>query len=204
MQIITLDWSLLPAFMYMPLDDFKGKDGFYYPYFGPGVYVFVYPSETGYQVYYVGQSQEVGSRLAAHISAYMNPSSGYYLPKAVDYFNEDVYKYFKKSSIEYFSNKPGDFEEKDYAKTGEYIMKNTYFGVAKISQANESLLLEVEYVLQQEILRTHNLPQVGWLGDKKSTRPTRDIKVVNYYDNDTVQKIIGKTLSKECLFKVED
>jgi len=199
MLTVTLDWSLLPALMYLPLDRFKGKDGFYYPYFGPGVYLFVYPSKAGYQVYYVGQSKEVGNRLGDHISAYMNSSSGYYLPRSVDLYNEDVYKYFKKNSYEeYFSNIPGDFIDKNYTETGEHIMKNSYFGIAKLSQADESLLLEVEYILQQNVLEFNELPSLGWLGEKKSTKPTRDIEIINYFGNDILRKIIGTTLPGKC------
>jgi len=129
----------------------------------------------------------------------MNPSSGYYLPKSVDLYNEDVYKYFKKDSYEeYFSNKPGDFIDKNYTETGEHIMKNSYFGIAKLSQADESLLLDVEYVLQQNVLEFNKLTSLGWLGEKKSTKPTRDIEIINYFGNDILRKIIGATLPGKC------
>ena len=89
MENVILDWSLLPAKMFTPLDMFKGEEGFYYPFFGSGVYLFVYPTKAGYQVFYVGQAEKIGCRFVEHIEHYLGKRTPrYYIPTSIDYFNK--------------------------------------------------------------------------------------------------------------------
>lgn len=209
METIILDWSSLPAMMYMPLDKFyetKEREGFYFPSFGSGVYLFVYPTKVGYQVYYVGQSEKIGCRLVEHIEHYIGKRTPhYYLPTAIDYYNEDVYKYFRLEKNEgKLSDKISDFTEESYSDIGKKIIENTYFCFAKLRNADEAFLKEVEGVLLLAVLKKNELPRVGWIGDGQLTRPEMDITIENHYSNKTIRKIISTTLPEKIQYTRED
>jgi hypothetical protein len=194
---IDLSWSVFPACVYEHLQGFTGKDSFYDPAFGPGVYVLVHGNGRVHQVYYLGQSSEdVGQRLKSHFNAYAQADPKWYLPTSAEVFGRDVYETFRNGT-ELMKQEETGFAREERARIGSKIMHNTHCGYAALAGQETGWLLDVEAVLHLALLKQHNLPKAEWLGDKTSVMPRRNLSVSNLYVTSTAQAIISPTLPRE-------
>jgi len=194
---IDLSWSVFPACVYEHLQSFTGKDSFYDPSFGPGVYVLVHGNGRAHQVYYLGQSSDdVGQRLKSHFNTYAQADPRWYLPTSAEVFGRDVYETFRKST-EFMKQEEAGFTREERARIGSKIMHNTYCGYAALAGQETEWLLDVEAILHLALLKQHNLPKAGWFGDKTSVMPGRDLSVRNLYVSEIARVIISPTLPRE-------
>jgi len=194
MDKINLNWSILPACIFGHLLSFKGKDSFYGPIFGTGVYLFIFPTKKGYQIYYIGESTEVGSRLMRHFTEYTSVRSDYYIVTDIALFEEDIYQLYLLASSEYMQQESEGFPIKERQVIGQTLMHNTYFAFALVESADKAKLRNVEALLQIGLLEKNGLPKHGWLGEKTSIVPSYKMEVHNLYPTEIVQKMIKPTL----------
>ena len=151
----------------------------YMPVWGSGVYAFSYYTEQcGYQVYYVGKAEnDIGHRLYDHYKRY---SSGkVWLPKKIDYFNADIYKYFSIIDQSKFEEvfQGVDDGTGNMAKVGKCIIDNTYIGAAQIITKDDILVCEP--LLQYSILEQYPNVRRDWIGASNTSLPGDDYTIIN-------------------------
>lgn len=204
MKEICLDWNLIPCCIFEHLDRFKGKDSFYNPFFGPGVYLYIYPSKKGYQIYYIGESNEIGNRLVDHYQEYIKPNPKFYLPVSSEYFDEDVYKYYSSSvenSSEFITREGGNISFDMRKDIGRKIMQNSYIAIGELEDADKGLLKDVESILHFAVLKYNNLTKNGWFGETHSQLPSKEYVIKSIYRNDVIKNMITNTLPNEIILK---
>lgn len=198
-----LNWSLIPATSFLHLKKFKRSESKYGPFLGKGIYCLIYPSKVNDRIYYVGKSNEIGMRLWSHCHTYTNPKNGLWLPNTIDYFDEDIYKYYKYTGDEmkkYFSQGYGaTITERGIL--GKKILENSYFAFANLYEESNIDLLNIESIIQFSILKCNNLPSLNWLGETVKYLSPEEINIKNIYSNGALSKVIGVSLPKEISLK---
>jgi len=195
-----LRWNLIPACIYEHLLTFRGDDAFYDPAFGPGVYLFIHGNGRHHQVYYVGQSQEIGGRLLAHFKEWTRPPSNLHLPLDIDHFETDIHELYRNSGNA-FKQEAHDFSREKRVQIGRRIMHNTYFAFALIEGEDQEWLHDVEAALHFAVLKYHGLPKAGWLGEKTSVVPERDVSIRNIYPSGIAEEVVAPSLPDEVLVR---
>lgn len=199
MDKFELVWNMIPAYAYKCYENLKGKEGHYYPSFGQGIYIFIHWNGERYQLFYIGQSEDIGSRLAEHFNHYTSGDPLYYLPKKAEYFDGDIYKLFNDNpsgATKDFSRDLKTLSEVERKEVGTEIMKKTLFAFAKVANVNKDKLLGIEASLQLEALTRHNLKRHGWIGEKTLTRPESPMEIINNGVDERAEKIISIVLPK--------
>lgn len=149
---VELEWNIIPACIYGHLAQLKGKESHYHPMFGKGVYLFIHGNGKRYQVYYIGRSEDIGSRLANHYQKYAGTAvSDFWLPKKAEYFNGDIYKLFNEGE-KHFMQEGKNCDNQERREVGEEIMKNTLFAFARVRDDQAHLLPDIEAALQFALL----------------------------------------------------
>jgi len=191
MSRVELWWNAFPACIYDYLLNFKGKDNYYNPILGAGIYAFVHANGHRYQVYYVGKSIDIGNRLYQHYLKYTGEDvSDYWLPYDSKLFHGDIYKLFNENppgSGKDFKREGEGFTKEQRMKVGREIMHDTYFAFARVS---DDYIEKVEAILHHAILKKNNVGKYGWLGEKNSILPNEDIVVKSIYHNDIIKKML--------------
>jgi hypothetical protein len=167
-----LYWRVCPACVYAHLEQFTGRASYFGPILGPGVYLFIHGNGQRYQVYYVGQSEEMGRRLADRYADYVHArQSGYWLPTDKSGFDrDDLYELFRREPGDLFAQEGKGFGREKRAEVGAKIMQGTYFAFAGIVEGGASWLKDVEATLQAAIAKKHDLPRRGTV-DMEDGRP---------------------------------
>ena len=192
MTQLELRWSLIPACVFGYLRGFKGEQSYYGPAFGSGVYCFVHSNGVRYQVYYIGQSKEVGSRLAQHYQDYTRTHPDYWLPLDASLYDGDIYEEFQKESG--FAQESAKFPNQIRQRVGRQIMDKTYFAFATVEQA---MLGVAEATLQFSVLKRHGLAKKGYLGEKMSQLPQEELVITQSFPNVVVEKMVTSSIPSE-------
>lgn len=189
---LNLRWNMIPACIFGYFRSFKGDQSYYDPAFGSGVYCFVHSNGTRYQVYYIGQSKEVGARLAQHCLDYTSTRSDYWLPLDASLYDGDIYEAFQKDTG--FAQESASFPKEVRQQVGRKIMDNTYFVFASVEQT----MLEVaEATLQFSVIERYGLDKKGYLGEKLSQLPQEDFAITQIFPNTVVEKMVTASIPLE-------
>jgi len=198
---VILNWSIFPACVFEHLLNLKGKNSFYGPIFGAGVYLFIFPTRKGYKIYYIGESTEVGSRLLGHFKDYTSVRSDYYIPTNITLFEEDIYQFFSSASSENMQQESDKFPIEERKKIGDRLMHNTYFAFSLVKNADKARLRDIEALLHIGLLKKNCLDKYGWFGEKTSVIPTYEMEVISLYPTKIIQQMIAPTLPTRIQYK---
>ena len=194
MEKQVLKWGLIPAEAYVHLQKFEGDEAYYFSIVGSGIYLMIHSNGNRYQVYYIGETKEIGKRLWEHVDAYTGGNPNYWLPVSADLFNGNIVDLFNRNSGEKFKQQGSDFTKEEREKVGKEIMRQTYFVFANLPKEN---CKEIEAVLHEAILKKNGFKNKGWLGEKTSSLPKKDIVIKNEFLASYVEKMILSSLPKE-------
>ena len=200
MQEIQLNWSAIPAVSFNHLFEYKGKEAYYDPSFGSGLYAFVIVSKNPKNaIYYIGKSENIASRIMDHLKKeYRNPGSGFKIPLSFENFQENPYRVLSKNELS------GETEQFSFEKREQVclnLIKNSYFGIAPIF-TDQVKLTDVESILQFGLCE--NWPEIkgkGWIGESRMSLPDGEWEIENNFLDERVEIIIGSTLPRKIRLK---
>jgi len=194
MKRIKLKWGIIPAEAYIHLQKFTGNESYYYPALGNGVYMFVHSNGKRYQVYYVGETQEIGKRLWEHVDAYTGGDPRYWLSVEASLFKGNIVELFNRNSGDDFKQQSKDFTKEKRYEVGTKILKNTYFVFALTSKDDRK---DIESLLQLGVLRKNGFKCLGWIGEKNTTAPEKDLTIINEFLTPCVRKIMETSIPQK-------
>ena len=204
MRTVTIPWMLIPARIYAHLGRLKGERAFYSPFFGKGVYAYIYCHTDGYYLYGLGMSAiEIGNRLEHHYKGYFGKVDKYSVPSHS--YREASGFYGEASS---WTN---NLTSEKRASIGRDLILNSYIGIGVVpedvdncesNQGYEQRIRDIEAILQHAFIRYRNpgavfLEVIGCQRKDLSGTPAYQIKSV--FSNSTVQRIIGSPICQRKL-----
>lgn len=190
---VHLYWRMIPMSAIVPFAQTKGKDSFYFPYLGKGVYLFLLATTSGrYIVWYIGESNHLGKRWWEHVKAIL--SSCYWVPKNPDKFIMDP---IGEINLEAFIlPESTELEDNDRYEIGaKKILDRSYFCFAEVRFGNRIEREQIESLLLKGTKEHQGIKAHGWIGDRPSQRhPSPNLIVENIFESDEVEKTLGQSL----------
>ena len=165
--------------------------GWYEPYLGRGVYLFVLSTTCNtYVGYYVGKSEDIGRRWAHHVSNWFkNPQDGYSLPKNVDAFLRDPVAVFNQGD----GLATGTSDTKIQRQlTGNAMLDRTWFCWAEVACLPGDTIVNVECKLQEALKRHVGIKKNGEIGDKGGHPTSASIR--NHFGRQFLVPVLPETI----------
>lgn len=194
MKTISLHWCAFPAIIFKHLADYRWERNFCWPTIGPGVYLFVFPTSKGFQVYYIGEASEIGDRLNVHYNEYSTARADYYLATSMEKYEEDIFKLFSDSTSPFLSKETEDFPESKRKDIGAKLMRKTTFMYAQLRTSDKQVLRDIEATLHHALLMKNNLNKCKWFGEKTSRIPDYEMTVESIYPKEKLEKMISPSI----------
>ena len=204
---VDLYWQLIPMYIYQGLAAKTGKEAYYNPFFGKGIYLHILSGNTDKQLYGVGMSDsEIGNRLMHHYYGIIGEKDNYWIPLITDPAVASLYD----SGIKW-GNKSSD--EALRSKAAQSLVEYSYFAIAPLptlpdgdgTLSHAEKLRDIEAILQHAFVK-HRRDQKNPenLGDEWYERigcRRRDLsgmkqsyELVSHYSNATIEKFLGPNI----------
>ncbi|MBP7735483.1 MAG: GIY-YIG nuclease family protein [Spirochaetes bacterium] len=167
-----------------------------------GIYLFVYPTKNGCQIYYVGKTNNFNKRIQEHYKRYINAT--YWLPSKIEYFDDDIYKIHRLKSkdeyLKYYSRPDGS---KSLKKVGEYIVNKTLIILSNVDEEPDCVNLAlIESLIIMGIQKKCNLPVMGWMGDSALKFTSDNVSVTNNFDSKEIKDILSLSLPEKIIYQL--
>ena len=166
-----------------------------------GVYMFLYPTKTGNQVYYIGKTENYYSRMKDHYRYY---SSGcIWLPVDIKLFQDDIYALYRiedPSHYQKYFQKPDG--TKKMQEIGQHLLRDTKVALSSVQNMNGLHMAHIESLLIHGFLRKWKLPKMGWIGDSQTDFPSEDYTIINCYKDDMIRNELSDSIPEKVTFEI--
>ena len=185
--VLDLDWKSIP------MGAIKSYEKWYDPYLGCGVYMLVLATtDNRYVGYYVGKSDDIGSRWRQHVRGwFLAPHEGYWIANSADDFLKDPVAVINEEAFQ-----QGHPDRKEIQGR---ILDVSWFVFAEVQNIESGHRLEdVEYILQERLKKHTGIKTNGYIGDAANRqRPATELTIRNHF----VRPLLCTTLPGEISFE---
>jgi len=167
-----------------------------------GLYMFLIgESLNDLFVYYIGQSGNIGQRIAEHYRKYL--SGNYWVPRSIDEFSKNVYHYYRITDGIECEQKFYRPSNSEYVKeAASKLMSMTYIMYSEFINTDNIDLQDVEAVLIASVLKYNKLPFNGWIGDGKTRIPIHNFSIRNSFDP-SISDLLISIIPEIVLYRLE-
>ena len=208
---VDLHWQLIPMYIYQGLAAKTGKDAYYNPFFGKGIYLHILSGNRDKQLYGVGMSDsEIGNRLMHHYYGIMGEKDDYWIPLITDPADTKLYL----PGMEW-GNKSSD--EARRSKAAQSLVEYSYFAIAPLptlpdgdgTLSHAEKLRDIEAILQHAFVKYRGLEEqetnADWYGRIGCRRRdlsgmTQSYELVSHYSNGTIEQFLSPNIPPSVRF----